>query len=89
VPSSQVMLVIVLSSQCCQWHYRGNVARGVMSLPSHIGDGIAESLPIARCRCRVLLVMVRWHRRGDVSRGAMSLPSLAGDGTAKEKLVVA
>jgi hypothetical protein len=50
-----------------------------MSLPSHVGDGIAEvTLATARCRCR-----------GNIGHGMMSLSSLAGDGAIKALLVVA
>jgi hypothetical protein len=47
-----------------------------MLLSSHAGDSIAEAmLAVARCRCRVMLVMV--------------LLSIAGDDTAESTLVVA
>jgi hypothetical protein len=41
------MLVTALLSQCCLWRCQGDIARGVMSLPSRIGNGIAELLSIA------------------------------------------
>jgi hypothetical protein len=52
------------------------MSHGMMSLPSHAGNGIAEArLVMARCRCYVMLTM--------------ALPSLAGDNTTKSTLVVA
>jgi hypothetical protein len=48
----------------------------MMSLPSRVSDGIAEAkLAMARCRCRVMLMM--------------ALPSLIGDGVAEVMLAVA
>jgi hypothetical protein len=50
--------VTALPSQCWQWRYQGNVCCGMMSLSSHVGDGIAEEmLAMAQCRCRVMLGM--------------------------------
>jgi hypothetical protein len=64
-----------------------HVSHGVMSLPSHAGDGAAKAtLAMASCHCRVML---RWCYRGDVGCGMMSLPSLAGDGATEATLAVA
>jgi hypothetical protein len=46
-----------------------------MSLPSHVGDGVAEAtLAEAQCRCQVMQAMV--------------LPSLTDDGAIEATLVV-
>jgi hypothetical protein len=53
----------------------GDIGRGVLSLPSHAGDGVTEvMLVVVRCHCRVML--------------AMSLPSLAGDGAIEATLLM-
>jgi hypothetical protein len=36
------------------------LGRGVMSVPSHAGDGAVE----ARCRCRVMLAMMLLRQHG-------------------------
>jgi hypothetical protein len=45
------MLVLALPRQ---------LGRGVMSVPSHAGDGAVE----ARCRCRVMLAMMLLRQHG-------------------------
>jgi hypothetical protein len=60
---------------CWRWRCRGDISRGVMSLSSLPGDGVAEvTLAVVRCPCRVMLVM--------------TLLSLADDGAGKETLVM-
>jgi hypothetical protein len=68
--------VMMLSNQCWQWHCRGDIGSNVISLPSHVGNGVAEvMLVVARYRCHFMLAMV--------------LPSLPGDGIAKAMLAMA
>jgi hypothetical protein len=56
-----------------QWHCRGDVGRGTMSLSSHAGDDIVISC-------------WQWHCRGGVSRGVMLLPHLVVDGAVEVTL---
>jgi hypothetical protein len=42
-----------VAESCWQWHYRGDISDGVMSLLSHADDGIADSMSsMAQCRYR-------------------------------------
>jgi hypothetical protein len=54
----------VAIGSCWWWRCRGDVGRGVISLSSHAGDGVAKvTLAMAWCRYRVLLAMAlpRWR----------------------------
>jgi hypothetical protein len=63
------------------------LGHGMISLPSHDGDGAAEAtLVVARCCCRCDLVVEQCRCQVML---ATTLLSLAGDGTAKVILVVA
>jgi hypothetical protein len=57
----------------------GLLVREVHAKPSSLaGDGaVKTTLAMARCRCRVMLVMVLPRRLGHIT---MSVPSHAGDG---------
>jgi hypothetical protein len=67
---------VVAVESCRRWHCQFDVGRGVMLLPSHASNGVAEvMLAVARCRCRVMLVMV--------------LSSIAGDDAVESTLAVA
>jgi hypothetical protein len=68
----RIMLAIALPSlasdgaakSCWWWHCRGDVGRGVMSLPCHAGDDIAEAtFTVVWCRYRVMLAMALPRRR--------------------------